>query len=58
MTHQIDESEVIKLWVTCAHSFFYNLTIPKLPSVVPGQITKLAVPDILKAPPKKKKAEN
>ena len=55
MTHQIDEMEAIKVWVTCACGFFYNLTVPKPPSVVPGHGTELAVPDILKVPPKEKR---
>ena len=46
MTHQSDHVQSIKIWVTCAHGFFYNLTVPQPPAVVPGQGTQLEMPDI------------
>ena len=27
-TYQLDDVQAITIWVTCAHSFFYNLTVP------------------------------
>ena len=50
MTHQIDKVQSTKIWVTCAHGYFYNLRVPKPAAVVPGQGTelKMSMPEIPK----------
>ena len=56
MTNQIDEVLSIKIWVSCAHGYFYNLTVPQPPAVVSGQGTelKISMPEIPKVQPKLK----
>ena len=47
-THQIDDLQTITIWVTCAHDFFFNLTVPNPPDVVHGPGTWSSVHDISK----------
>ena len=55
-THQIDDVQATTIWVTCVHSFFYNLTVPNPPEVVHGHGTPSPMPDIAKPLIKEKAA--